>query len=388
MKGNVSKSGRAERRVSRNVVSVSIVALLALVLLAVGLCGGFLLTRSRIPSSLTSSTAAGSVQVSAAPFDDARSVSLTVSLGSSSAVAAPKGGMVTASACAPGGVISSGSSLMELDAVPVLALHTQTPLYRTLTSGTSGADALALNQALRALGYRAPDSDWMMWDTIAAYNALATTIGAQQLSASNNWGIGPDSFMWLPADSLGIASCSITVGQRIEPGAAAFTSAATPVKATLPADLSGVVAGDRTLDINGQTFDVPAGTTELTDGALLSAITASSEYRVVMLTGGVGGSGGSGSGASGVAGETSGASGGGSINISYTWKLKTPIDAITVPPSAVIQATGGVGCVASEGKSVPVRIISSQLGKTMIEAENNADLTTVEVKPTSAKPCR
>lgn len=386
MKGKIPKSGRAERRASRNAASASIVVLLALVMLAVGLGGGFLLTRSRIPSSLISSTAAGTVQVSAAPFDDARSVSLTVSLGSSSTVAAPKGGMVTASACAPGGVISSGGSLMELDAVPVLVLHTQTPLYRTLTSGTSGADALALNQALRSLGYGAPDSDWMTWDTVAAYNALAATIGARQLVAADNWAIGPDSFMWLPADSLGIASCSVAVGQRIEPGAAAFASAATPVKATLPADSSGVVAGDRTLDINGQTFDVPAGTTELTDGALLSAIAASNEYRVAMLTGGVGGSGGASGGDA--SGAPSGASAGGSINISYTWKLKTPIDAITVPPSAVIQAADGVGCVASEGKSVPVRIISSQLGKTMVAPENDAAITTVEVKPASAKPCR
>lgn len=378
---------RLERSAARNAVSASILVLLALVLLAVGVGGGFLLTRSRIPSSLRSTAAAGSIRVEAAPFEDARSVSLKVSLGSSSTVTMPKGGTVTASTCVPGNIIASGGSVVELDAVSVLALHTQTPLYRTLTSGTEGSDARSLNQALRALGYGAPDSSQMTWHTITAYNALAKAVGAQQLTAETNWAIGPDSFMWLPVDSLTIASCAFAVGQQASPGQVALTSAATPVKASLPTDSGGAVAGDRTIVINGQTFEVPAGSTELTDSALLSAIAGSTEYRLAALDGG--NSAAVGADLSSDSANAGGnASSNGSLNVSYTWKLKTPINAVTVPPSAVTHAAGGAGCVVTSGKSVPVRIISSQLGKTMIEAENDANLTTVEVKPASAEPCR
>lgn len=376
----------AERKAARNAVSVSIIVVLALVLVAVGVGGGFLLTRSRIPSSLTSSTDAGSIMVSSAPFDDSRSVSLSVGLGSSTTVISPISGTVTASTCTVGGTIASGGSLMDVDAVPVLALHTQMPLYRTLTSGMSGADARSLNQTLRALGYAAPDSDWMTWETITAYNALANTVGAKRLTAESGWGIGPESFMWLPAESLGIASCSISVGQQATSGQAVFVSAATPVKATLPTAANDVVAGDRTLVISEQTFDIPSGATELTDAALLSAIAASTEYRLAILSGGSGGS--SGGAMAADAGTASSTVGSGALSVSYTWRLKTPISAVTVPPSAVTHVSGSLGCVASAGESVPVRIISSQLGKTMVEAENDADITMVEIKPTDPKPCR
>lgn len=93
---NNRKAARAERRKARNGVSVSVAVLLALTMLAVGVAGGFLLTRSKIPPSLVSAGQAGTVAVATSQFDDARSVTLTVTLGESATVTSPVTGTVTA----------------------------------------------------------------------------------------------------------------------------------------------------------------------------------------------------------------------------------------------------------------------------------------------------
>ena len=378
---NPRSTSRTSRRTG-NAVAASVAVLLALVLVATGLGAGFLLTRSRIPPSLTSSTGAGSVRVSPTDFDDSRSVALTVTLGPSSTVTMPMGGTVTAMACVPGGTVVTGSTPVTVNAVPVLALHTSTPPYRTLTSGTSGPDASAINQALRALGYGAPDSSTMTWATITAYNALARATGAAPLTAESNWALAPDAFVWLPADSLPVASCGVSVGQQATPGQTLFASASTPVKATLPSDRSGVVAGDRVISINGKDFDVPPDAQEIADGATLSAIAASTEYRLVTL-GGQGGQGGQGGGQG-----DGGQSGGGTVNVSYTWRLKQKLDVLTVPPSALYDARGSQACVRAAGKAEPVRIVASQLGRTMVTPDGGDVFRSVEVEPTVRTSCR
>ncbi len=372
---------RAERKSARGMVSASIIVLLACTMLTVGLGCGFILSQARIPPSLESTVDAGSIHVSSASFDDSQSVTLSVSVGSALTVTSPVSGTVTASTCVPGMTISSGGTLASVDATPLVALHTQTPMYRALTSGMKGADAWALNQALRNLGYAAPDSDTMTWDTITAYNALADSVGAKRLTVESQWTIGPGTFMWLPADSLTVDSCSIAVGQQTTIGQAVFVSAAVPVKATLPVNDAQRLAGDRILTIGDTAFDVPADAAELTDSALLAAVMSSSEYRLATLSGNAVTSSANGSG-------TLSEGGGGTVNVSYRWKLKQPIDVITVPPSSVVRASGNEGCVVSSGKSVPVAIVSSQLGKTMVRFEQNVSIDNVEIKPTNPNPCR
>ena len=386
MKRKGTAKDRKELRTARNGVAVSIVVLLALVIFAVGLGGGFLLTRSKIPPSLVSSTEATTVKVASAQFDDARSVTLAVSLGESSTVTSPVSGTITGTSIGTGTVIGSGGTVFDVDAKPVLALHTDVPLYRTLTSGTRGPDAAGLNAALRRLGYGAPDSDWMTWDTIAAYNALADSEGAARITADSGWSIGPESFVWLPADSVTVKQSSIAVGRQITAGANLFTTAAIPLKATLPTSATDLVAGDRTLVIGEQTFAVPAGTVELTDPAMLAAIGGSVAFRLASMSGDSGGAPTGGVGGTGAVGGASG-TGGGTLSVSYDWRLAQPLTALTVPPSAVYDASGGLGCVSVDAKPVKVSIIASQLGKTMVSVGDGQQFDHVDVTPRTAQHC-
>jgi hypothetical protein len=381
----VRESNRRERRAARNGVTVSVVVLLALVMLAIGIAGGFLLTRSKIPQSLESSTEAKTLKVAAASFDDSRSVALTVALGESSTVTAPVSGTVTGSSISAGSTISSGQTVFDVDARPVLALHSDVPLYRTLNSGMQGPDAAGLNAALRRLGYGAPDSDWMTWDTIAAYNALAASVGARQISADSGWGIDSGWFVWLPADSATVKQSMISLGRQIAPGQDLFTTAAIPVKATLPANTGDTVAGDRTLSVGDQEFAIPAGTTELTDPTLLSAINGSVPFRLASLGGDSGGS--MAAGGQSPSGSSSGSSSS-SLNVSYDWRLAQPLNALTVPPSAIYDATAGTGCVSVDSRPTPVRIIASQLGKTMVATDGDgASFDHVDVTPRTTEQC-
>ena len=80
------------RNVGRNTVSVSVTVLLALVMLAAGVCGGFLLTREPEPAAFESTTRVGTLAVQSELYDDERSVTVTVERSESGSVAAPVGG--------------------------------------------------------------------------------------------------------------------------------------------------------------------------------------------------------------------------------------------------------------------------------------------------------
>lgn len=399
MRGKKGSKTRNSTKAARTGVTISVIVLLAALLLSAGLAGGFLLTRSRIPQSLESKTAAGSMKVTSTRFDDSRSVQLTLTLGSSSTIVSPVSGTVTSTACAKGATVASGSAPIAVDAVPQLALNTATPPYRRLTSGTRGPDARALNDALRALGYAAPDSDWFVWDSIVAYNALADNAGARRITKDGGWAIDPSFFIWLPASAVTVADCRAAVGRQITQGADLFVTSAMPVKATFPnsqtaqsaqsgqssqsAQSSAAIAGDRIISINKQDIPVPAGTTELNDQTAMAAITSSSEYRLAAMGGGTSGS--------APAGADAGAGSGGegsTMQVSFTWRLANPIESIAVPPSALYDMSGGTACVTVKGDPTPVTIIASQLGKTMVSPDGVDPFPTVDVSPATSAPCR
>lgn len=103
------------RKAGRNSVSVSVTVLLALVMLAAGVCGGFLLTREPEPAAFESTARAGTLAVRSEPYDDERSVTVTVERSESGSVAAPVGGVVTElRQCAAGSNIESGSAFITM----------------------------------------------------------------------------------------------------------------------------------------------------------------------------------------------------------------------------------------------------------------------------------
>ena len=118
MRMHHQKTG-GNRNAGRNTVSVSVAVLLALVMLAAGVCGGFGLTGEQKPAAFESATRAGTLAVRSEPYDDERSVTVTVERSESGSVAAPVGGVVTElRQCASGSSIESGSCLLYTSPSP------------------------------------------------------------------------------------------------------------------------------------------------------------------------------------------------------------------------------------------------------------------------------
>lgn len=372
------RKGGSGKSSARARVAGSVVALLVVVALAIGACGGFLAARSMLPPSVVSSTQAGRMQPTQSQYDDSRNVTVTLSSSQGQTVTSPTGGVVTSVTCAAGAQANSGGTFLSLDSVPQLALHTDVPLWRSLTSGTRGEDAQGLNNALRRLGYAAPAGDTMTWATITAYNQLVANVGAAKLTAEGGWAITPASFIWLERDSATIESCTVRQGQQLTPGATVLTTRAAPVAATLTLPTDDLQPGDRALAVGDQRFDVAAGTTQITDAGMLQAIMASQEYQIAVLQAQGGASGGSGgAGGSGVGGG--GAPSAAAISVKFPWALKTPVEVWELPPSALYDAKGTEACVLSDGKPTGVGIVASELGKTKVTVDGGGVLGMVRV---------
>ena len=372
MRMHHQKTG-GNRNAGRNTVSVSVAVLLALVMLAAGVCGGVLLTREP------------ELAVRSEPYDDERSVTVTVERSESGSVAAPVGGVVTElRQCASGSSIESGSAFIAVDGQPQLALYLRTPPYRTMTSGMKGGDIAALNAELRRLGYAAPDSDVMTWDTVKAFNALATTAGTQGTTQERQWSIDTSLFAWLPQQQVTVKECQARYGGQVEQGADVLTTTSQPVRATFRRNDSSMLRGDRVMEVNGATFTITDRTADSTDASLLSAIGASNEYRAAQQPS-----------ASGQASDTGGAqsdtgqdTASNTINVTYRWKLAKALNVVSVPPAAMYDVSADSACVVSRGKPVAVHVVASQLGKSMVSVQSGASLTSVDVPASTGKACR
>lgn len=377
-----SKMRRGEASGRRGAVSVSVMVLVAFVMLACGAAVGFLTTRGMVPETVVSATEGGSVRPVRGQFDDARSVTVTVSSGQGQSVVAGRGGKVTADSCAPGTQAVSGTSLFAIDGTPQLMLHVATPLYRPLTSGMKGQDAAALNAELRRLGYAAPNGNAVTWDTIVAYNALARNVGTRQVTRDSGWTIAVDDFIWLAQPDAAIASCQAQLGSVVGSGEALFSTLAAPTHAdvSMPED---VIAGERELVVDDAVFDLPQGSTQITDPTVLDAILGSNEYLSAKTESSAG------QGTSMTAtGAVTGSVPVASVQARFSWRLKTPLQVWQVPPAALYDVNGSSGCVVSDGKPVAVNVIASELGKTKVTVDGSGVLGKVNLEPSGFPACR
>ncbi len=85
----------------------------------------------------------------------------------------------------PGQVVSLGQVLYRVNDGPVVLLYGTTPAYRTLSTGTSGADVAELNADLVALGYASsaqlsPTSDSFGSATMTALEKLQGSLGVTE----------------------------------------------------------------------------------------------------------------------------------------------------------------------------------------------------------------
>jgi hypothetical protein len=136
------------------------------------------------------------------------------------------------------------------------------------------------------------------------------------------------------------------------------------------ADLAGSVQSLRVVDSPGVDWVVSYGGLSApldaegvaTDAALLAAIESGPEYAALDDTA--------------------------SSTLPVTVKLAQARDVAVVPPGAIVAKSPGQGCVVDgDGKSVPVEIVASSLGQTMVATADGGALDSVMVRPDPQVTC-
>lgn len=306
-----------------------------------GLAAGVLLVSTfapPAPDSLQKPTAPRTLGLQETEFRDERSMGLTADVERTAAIALNTSGMVTASGCVSGQTIENGAVIAHLDAAPIVALASSAPLFRDLAPGDEGTDVGALRQALRGLGFEV-DAEGRY--TAAVRDAVKEVQRRAGITPADGT-LRLTSVAWLPALTVAVSSCEITVGERYELGSPFAEVPGTLRSLTLVAgETSAVVPGDRTLRLGAQEFAMPESGV-IVDRAVLDAVAASPEYL-----------------ASTAKAKDS--------PLSVSARLVAPLRVVAVPPGALVGGATSSRCVQREdGATAAVRIVASRLGSSFV----------------------
>jgi peptidoglycan hydrolase-like protein with peptidoglycan-binding domain len=329
------------------VVTPATAGLAAVALVAVGLLAGILLVPARVPSSVAAPEGERRVAVSSRRFDDPRRVEVTPHRADAVTLTVAETGRITRTTCAPGAVISSGTSPVTVDDRPVLALATTVPLWRDLESGMRGEDVRALQVELARLGQPVTPTGTYDRATAAAVAAVQRAIGVAQPSGR----LPVASVIWLPAPQVTVATCEVALAEIIGPGPFA-TVAGGLVALQVTGGLADAVAGDRLLRLGTASAPIDASGM-VTDAAFLAEVAASPEYAFAA------------------------ASDSGTLTLDAV--LATPVEVVVVPPGAIYGITDDAGCVIADGEPRRVRVVASSLGQTMVTFDTGTVPTNVEL---------
>lgn len=288
-------------------------------------------------------------------FDDQRTVDVTVNTTDGTHLAAPVSGRITAWGCAAGGTIESGHTMMSVDDQPILSLATSMPLWRDLASGDHGTDVSSLQTELARLGEPVDIDGALGAETITAFNDLLHRLGGN----AETDGIPLARVQWIPSPSVALASCTASLGARIEEGDDIATLPGGVTQLTIESYPKDLYPGDRVITING--IDVPVDP----DGRVSS--------EGVALLGDVV--------------LTRSTEGNDPATFSAALRLAENVLVAPIPPSALYDLTDRTGCVTADSRPRAVRVAGSQLGQTFVVFEGTTPAE-VDVDPRSSAPCR
>lgn len=311
--------------------------LVGAVLVAVGVVAGLVWSAARTPESLRPPVGASTFPVEVMEFLDAQPVSLSLVQEPGAELISRAPGVVTSSVCPGAAELTSGASPWSIDGVPVLALATESPLYRDLRMGDTGPDVDALQVELARLGEEVTETGVVDAATVAAWRAAQEQVGAPAADVLS----APD-VLWLPDPSTTVATCSARLGAVTAEGAVLATSAATTTGLSIetlpPVQVEGarqVMVGDVVFSVSpGGAVGTPAQVEELlqTPIGMAAAATVDSEVPVPL---------------------------------SGDLALVDPVRAATVPASSVI-SRGGTCVETVDGSTVPVSIVGSGLARSTV----------------------
>lgn len=263
-----------------------------------------------------------------------------------------------------GGELRSGTRAYQVNDRNIVALHTATPLYRDLKVGDRGEDVRSLNDELGRLGYDSvPQSAEYNWNTGNGWRQLMVDVGNSDGVAPEDMDMRLSDTMWIPEDVVNVRDWTAVQGSNVQAGAALGMVPGGLVKLAIrngsPSDK------ERTLTVFGVAAPLPAGSTEITDAGLLAQIAATEGYQ----------------------GKTPEERAAG-MDAQLT--LNQAIQTLRVPAGAVFGTDGASACIATgtarSPETVPVRIITSELGASLVQPEHLdvKDVHDVLIGPTLA----
>ena len=290
------------------------------------------------------------IGVSAQPFDDARQVELKVSHGKQQALRLSASGVVTERHCQARRDWHTGQVVLNVNDVPVIAVATSRPPWRDLTFGDKGPDVRAIQRTLRALGWSSPLTgvvDAQTSRVIAAFLRSRGWSGENSTLTSGDMVLPLAMLVWLPRSPVAVATCQVVRGDLVQSGTVLAklrlrsTSAAPK---TLPEDL---VAGQRELTVDDVSVPVnKQGQVQNTKDLERLLGTPSGKLW---------------------------AQSNGKFAFRATLSLVKKLEVSSVPPAAVIDAQKAQPClIAEDGAPITVKIITSQLGTTLVMPSKGA----------------
>lgn len=314
------------------VIFVMIAAALAL--------AGYAMGRADTPRGLQGPPAGATYAVELEPFDDPREVALELITAPSADLASQASGVLTDSSCRDGTAVRSGDTPWSVDNVRRMALHVDAPPFRDLFIGSTGPDVAALQRAI-ATAVDASEGAASGWEpgrfdypTLAAYNDLRATRSMPAVTS-----FARSQIVWLPEPTVEIRQCVAAVGSAIAPGVSLASANPAADAARLTAWPADLVPGRRVVDVGPITARVDQDGREITDPAKVRKIAG---FAIPPDT-----------------------EEGGRAQVTATLALARPIDAATIPASAVVGAIRQ--CVIDEaGQPVPVEVVDSSLGRAVV----------------------
>ncbi len=339
--------------------SATLLSLAGVGAIAIGATVGVALTPQQRPATLASPSPHDHIDVTSEEFLDSAPVEIEVTTSASGDARIPRAGVLSRADCRSGSALESGVNAFSIEGEPLLNLVMPLPLWRDLELGEAGADVDSLRAGLRALG---DDLDEHGPVTTMLVNALNNRLASINAPGRVS-GVSHESIVWL-GSAVAVASCPVTVGTHLQAGdvIAEFVPAVESARVTrLP---GGLAERRYVVEVDGQVFDLDKDGT-LADPARLATDPALNRVRDTAA-------GGPDSPSRTVHGE---------------YRLAEPLDVLVVPPSSVILAAGTAGCVISGDRQVNVRIVGSELGKTMVVPAAPTRLHSVRVQPEASWKC-
>ncbi len=326
-----------------NLRSVGVLAFVAASALGLGFGLGITVVNPPQPESLQDAGEPTAVPVAQRSFSDSRTVTVQFARDGEHVLPMPSAGRVTAIAAIPGATIASGQEAIRIDGVPLMALYTEVPLWRDLAEGDKGEDVTALQTELQRLGHQVAVTGQV---DRATRSAVAAILGGDTAADSVPESIPATEWVWLPSPEVTVAKVNAQVGQTVAENDPFLTLTGTASRAVITPIPQDALPGERVIDISGVTYPIN-DQGEISDPSALAELLSSSAYETAKA-----------------ASEADTA-----IKLTAKWSLVTPQLVTPVPPAALSGAVNGTGCVSVAGQAVPVQVVSSELGNTLVTSE-------------------